>query len=215
LFKKILGSCIAALILLCLAAGGTWAYFKDTESTGSNTFSADTLDLQVGLVTQQTWVNDIAPGSSGNTSTWILQNSGSLAGNLSVLVSPISNIENGVTEVEHASGESPSNTVGDLGGLLKFSLWMDVNDDGWSDGDYYLDPSGTNLTRIDWASGEPLGYFNLDLFGSKTSPAIQNLGPNSIAGYFKADYLFPDGGIGDNYAQTDSCSFNLTFYLAQ
>jgi predicted ribosomally synthesized peptide with SipW-like signal peptide len=215
LLKKIVGLSITALLVLCLTAVSTWAYFKDTESTQSNTFQSGTLDLQVGLVTGQLSVSDLIPGSSGNASAWLLQNSGSLDGSLSLLLSPISNTENEVTEVEQASGESSSNTVGDLGGLLKIALWMDINNDGWSNGDYYLDPSGISLDKVIWSVGTPLEYFYLNSFDSKTSTAMQIIPSNSTAGYFKADYSFPSNGIGDNLAQTDSCSLNLTFYLAQ
>ncbi len=46
--KKILGLSVAAMMIMALVGGGTWAYFSDTEITTGNTFAAGTVDLQVG-----------------------------------------------------------------------------------------------------------------------------------------------------------------------
>jgi predicted ribosomally synthesized peptide with SipW-like signal peptide len=45
--KKILGLSIIALVFIGLVAGGTFAYFSDTETSENNTFSAGTLVFNI------------------------------------------------------------------------------------------------------------------------------------------------------------------------
>jgi len=45
--KKILGLTVAALLVMGLVGGGTWAYFTDVETSTGNVFYAGTLDLNV------------------------------------------------------------------------------------------------------------------------------------------------------------------------
>jgi spore coat-associated protein N len=45
--KKILGLTIAIVLIIGLVAGGTWAYFSDTETSSGNTFTAGTIDIAV------------------------------------------------------------------------------------------------------------------------------------------------------------------------
>ncbi|MCK4368488.1 MAG: SipW-dependent-type signal peptide-containing protein [Dehalococcoidales bacterium] len=45
--KKILGLTIAIVLIIGLVAGGTWAYFTDTETSTGNTFTAGTIDIAI------------------------------------------------------------------------------------------------------------------------------------------------------------------------
>ena len=45
--KKILGLAIAIVLIIGAVAGGTWAYFSDTETSTNNTFTAGTIDIDV------------------------------------------------------------------------------------------------------------------------------------------------------------------------
>ncbi len=65
--KKILGLTVAALMVMGLVGGGTWAYFSDTETSSGNTLVSGTLD--VGLDNTD---NDSATTSI--TSTWATSN---------------------------------------------------------------------------------------------------------------------------------------------
>jgi predicted ribosomally synthesized peptide with SipW-like signal peptide len=85
--KKILGLAISGLLLIALVAGGTYAYFSDTETSTDNTFTAGTLDLQLtdadetaqdGVTASFTDAN-IVPGDSVGPSTITLINSGTVA----------------------------------------------------------------------------------------------------------------------------------------
>ena len=71
--KKILGLTIAALLVMALVGGGTWAYFSDVETSTLNTFAAGTLDLEVD--SENPWTStpvnilDIAPGDNSGDVT--------------------------------------------------------------------------------------------------------------------------------------------------
>jgi spore coat-associated protein N len=47
--KKIIGLTVAALMVMGLVGGGTWAYFSDTETIGENILLGGTLDLGLSL----------------------------------------------------------------------------------------------------------------------------------------------------------------------
>ena len=60
--KKMLGLAISGLLVIGLVAGGTFAYFSDTEQSTANTFTAGTLDLKIS--------NDASTYTDGVTATW-------------------------------------------------------------------------------------------------------------------------------------------------
>ncbi len=84
--KKILGLSIAALLIIGLVAGGTWAFFSDTETSGGNQFSAGTLDLKLSDtnetdqdgVTASFGGSTLKPGDTVGPSTVTLKNTGTL-----------------------------------------------------------------------------------------------------------------------------------------
>jgi predicted ribosomally synthesized peptide with SipW-like signal peptide len=96
--KKILGLTIAAMLIIGMVAGATWAVFSDTAKSDGNTFTAGTLTL--GLVTtgdatkatastspagitNSMQFTNVKPGSSG-TITWTLNNTGTVPGTLTM-----------------------------------------------------------------------------------------------------------------------------------
>ncbi|MFC1947702.1 TasA family protein [Chloroflexota bacterium] len=85
--KKILGLTVAAVLVIGLVGGGTWAYFSDTEETTGNIFSAGTLDLGVanaagtnptGSTTATFAASDLYPGSTAGSGTLYVNNEGSI-----------------------------------------------------------------------------------------------------------------------------------------
>jgi spore coat-associated protein N len=86
--KKIIGLSVALLIIL-VVAGGTWAFFSDTETSSNNQFSAGTLNLKlsdadqtdVDGVTASFGGNALKPGDTVGPSTVTLKNTGSLNAN--------------------------------------------------------------------------------------------------------------------------------------
>lgn len=89
--KKILGLTVAALMVMGLVGGGTWAFFSDTETSTGNTFIAGTLDLGLsntsntsatGSITGTFSSSNWAPGDNATGTLWI-NNDGSI--NISTL----------------------------------------------------------------------------------------------------------------------------------
>jgi len=84
--KKILGLSVAALMVMGLVGGGTWAYFSDTEESTGNIFTAGTLDLclyntsntsSTGSITGTFSASIWAPGDTINGTLYI-NNDGSI-----------------------------------------------------------------------------------------------------------------------------------------
>ena len=97
ILKRIIGLSLAGILVLSIAAGGTWAFLADFETSNQNRIYAGTLDLvpstggtnYLTLEPGGNKVNGYAvftrlrPGQSG-TLTWTLQNQGSFDGTLTL-----------------------------------------------------------------------------------------------------------------------------------
>jgi hypothetical protein len=218
--KTIVGLCLTALILLCLASVATRADFIDSENSIENAVSAGTLNLQVGdadPLSTNFSLSGLNPGANGCASAWSVFNTGSINGGLCLAFGEITNLENGCNEIEIAAGDT-GDAQGELGGLLKIAVWMDTGDIGWSAGDYFLDPSGTDIIGVQYSGGSALpesAYFSVDSFGGKSSESLQVIDGNSTAGDLKVDYLFSETDSHDFVAQSDSCFFDIYFILNQ
>lgn len=88
--KKILIT-VMAICLVGGLIGGAFAYFSDTESTGNNTFTAGTLDLEVKVgagsfenpwTTTAITAGPMVPGAAADTVDLAVKNSGTIAGDL-------------------------------------------------------------------------------------------------------------------------------------
>ena len=102
--KKILGLTIAALLVMALVGGGSWAYFSDVEVSTGNVLSAGTLDLTVNGgnsdVVMFTLGNKL-PGDSGlgaSAGYLTLKNVGDTAGDLKFEITANTNTESTGTE---------------------------------------------------------------------------------------------------------------------
>ena len=132
--KKILGLTIAALLIIGLVGGGTWAYFSDTETSTGNTFTAGTLNLELTDTVEDgtdgetlTWVfTDLYPGDT-DKATLTVKNTGSINGilDLSGII---------VSDDEGTNPESETSGPYDLSDLLTVHLFWDVNGNGTHDG---------------------------------------------------------------------------------
>ena len=201
--KKLLGLTVAALLVMALVGGGTWAYFSDTESSENNSLAAGTLDLHAdgGDDAVNTFsMTEVAPGDTGSGST-TLANAGSLAGEFDVIFSAITNTGgSGGTEYEDG--------VGHLGGVAKIAVYLDLDQSGtWSSGDIGLKSDGntyTNPTALD--------YDVIDSYGANDYDAVQTMAVGA-ADDFIILWEVP-AGAGNNI-QGDSVSFDVTFVLEQ
>jgi spore coat-associated protein N len=217
--KKILGLTVAALLVMGLVGGGTWAYFSDTETSGTNVLSAGTLDLTLAGASVPFSISNVKPGDSSDPEvSWTLTQSGSLSGNLSITMGTVTNNENTIWDPESDQGDVTDDPDGgELGSKVKIALWLDEGDDGWDDAsDLYLLDGGTTQA---WQTGETsvpsAAYDFIDNFSGDSWSNVATLSGGG-ASYFKLSYSFPDSGDAtDNLAQSDNCSFGVTFDLQQ
>ena len=214
--KHIIISLLIIGTVATLIGTGIVSNFSDTESANSNTFTAGTLNLQVGSAdpcTEAISLSGKVPGDTGNAANWLATNSGSIAGDLTVTISAITNNENTRSEVETAAGDASADT-GELGANLKIALWMDVDKDTtWSSGDYYLK---SDETVVAWESGVTVpvaAYATVDSYDSDEWTDAANVAASTDAGKFRVEYDLPSGTT--NVVQSDSCVFNITFTLNQ
>lgn len=212
--KRILLSLSVIAAVAAVGIGATSALFSDSETAAGNTFSAGTLNLRVGeddSTTETISLSNLAPEDEGNAAEWLTSNTGSIAGDLSVEVSAITNDE------EAPGPESETNVAdpGDLGSLLTIALWMDVDKDGtWSAGDYYL-PSSSGVEVPYATPGLPAAAFDIvDDYSGDIWADVQSVAGTTDAGNFRVEYDFPSG-VSDNDAQGDSAAFDITFSLEQ
>ena len=205
--KRILGLTVAALLVIAMVGGGTWAYFSDTESSTNNSLTAGTLDLTVnGVNTAVTTFSEAAvvPGDSGNGST-TLANAGSLAGELDITFSVISNTPG-------AGGGEYEGGTGELGGVALMTAYLDINQNATFDtGDIELNTTGANI--YDAATNNSLDYATINSYGSVSYNEVIASMASSAADDFIVLWQVPVGA--DNTIQGDSVSFDVTFVLEQ
>ena len=221
--KKIIGLSVAALLIIGVIGGATFAYFSDTEIAVDNTLTAGTLNLQVGAADPCTESIDIGtqinPGDSGNAADWTTTNQGSISGTLRVTFdATITNNENTRSDAEEDAGDATDGaTEGELGDFVDIAIWLDMNQSGsWDSGDKYLQSDGN---VVDWVGALPAAAYDdinnysgldwdyADGDGMPTMASLDNLD-------FMVEYDFPSDA-NDNRAQSDSSVFDITFMLEQ
>ncbi len=201
--KKIFGLTIAALLVIGMVSGGTWAYFSDTESSTNNSLTAGTLDLNIngGNVAVTTFsASNVAPGSSGSGNS-TLANIGSLSGELDIRLSAVTNT-GGV-------GGEYGDSVGNLGGVAEIAMYIDVDQSGgWNAGDIGLKSDG-----FTYSFPTALDYATIDSYASKVYDAVEANMATSAADGFIVLWRVPTSA--GNNIQGDSVSFDITFVIEQ
>lgn len=217
--KKILGLAIAALLVVGLVGGATWAYFSDVETSTDNTLTAGTLDLNMAggdtdVKILTTNIDNVAPGDSGSD-TCILANVGTLDGELDIDISATTNATN---TTENAEDDQDTDTGGDLGGQALMVLWLDADESGtFNAGDIELNTTGANAYNA--TTNSSLDKATIDSYGTGSisyNAAFATLnaaGGTNPAVTFTIDWEVP--GDTDNRIMSDSVSFDITFTLEQ
>ena len=210
--KKIVSLTIAALLIMGLVAGGTWAYFSDTETSSTNTISAGTLDLTIGGGNVNynilTLTNKV-PGDSGQAYAE-LKNVGSVTGELDIGKSASGQLA--VANTQGTGGtEYELSGSGELGAQATMALWIDVNKNSiWDAGtDIGLKNDSTTYT-----SGA-LNYQTISSYNGKYwggSAGVTNLNTNADVWFF-ISWQIPTSA--DNTIQGDSAKISFTFTLEQ
>ena len=201
--KKILGLAVAALLIIGMVGGGTWAYFSDTESSTNNSLTAGTLDLNIdgdNIAVTTFSESAVAPGDIGNGIS-TLANVGSMDGELDIQFSAINNTPGaGGGEYEGGSGE--------LGANAEIAVLVDVDQSTqWSSGDIGLKADGTT-----YSFPTALDYATIDSYGSVSWDAVETMATSAADG-FKIEWRVPTSAGND--IQGDSVSFDVTFTLEQ
>ncbi len=163
--KKILGLTVAAMLVMGLVGGGTWAYFSDPETSTGNVLTAGTLDLDIGggdanVVILQANITDVAPGVSASDST-LLAISGTLAGELDITMTSIDSEENTIiVDAESVGGPDTTSAAGEgeLDANTWIAFWLDYQNLGsWSASDVGLKSDGSTYTFAAATTGTATG----------------------------------------------------------
>lgn len=228
--KKILGLTIAALLVMGLVGGGTWAYFTDVETSTGNVFTAGTLNLTADVtgggavsgtvtpgddgVNEYITLANLKPGDSG-TVTFTCTNTGNLPGTLT-LTSTATFAENGANEPE-TSATTPTNDNGGNGDLDEYvGVWLTQNINGAGATDLLGDT--TNKVKISGLEAV------LDAVVDLSIPATQNI-VYVLSWEIAADVegvgtdnkfgTVDDVAADDNVLQSDTATLDIIFTLTQ
>jgi len=189
--KKILISLMSIALVIGLVGVGVFAYFSDTEDSTGNTFTAGTLDLNVGgenpNLSPDFTLGSLAPGDSG-TITYTLNNAGSIDGYLDLQGIGVVNTE----------GTNPESETGDIAepGELSDNIYVTVT-------------LGTSELYTGLLSGIASDYnANVALAAGGTTTL-------TIAWVVDKDNVTPLGEDVGNDIQGDIATVGLTIELAQ
>ena len=158
--KKKIGLTIAALLIIGIVGVGTFAYFSDTAASTGNTWTAGTLvlsEITAGSATHNSFVvtpgggingsvqfgltDPVVPQSSG-TITWTLNNTGNVAGTLTMVVATTFG-QGGAPNAPETAAET---ALGGVKGLdTGITIWVTRN------GTPILGTSGTPVPMSDVA----------------------------------------------------------------
>ncbi len=222
--KKILGLALAAVLVMAMVGGGTWAYFSDTETSSDNLITAGTLDLKIGATGAEADVNytilsagisNATPGDAEDDYASI-KYSGTVTDNyLGVEIDAITHGGGTLTEPETDAGDGAN--AGSLGGKVKVGFWIDTDANGWEDGDYYLKNDGTGWGQR--AAGSPVAA-PLELISSfseeiGTQYSIDADFADNTTWRFYIAWQFPNGDATDNVCQGDTVDFDIILTVQQ
>jgi len=189
--KKILGLSVAALMVMGLVGGGTWAYFSDTETVSDNMFAAGTLDLGLSTTAGQNPTQSItgtfdasnwAPGDT-KTATIYVNNEGTIAMSSVNLTWTISDVTDGTPATVDAG------PGGDTDNFTKM----------------------VKLTTVTWNGTSVANLVNQTLDSISLSDLNENLGalPANTEVPFVLTFTFDSAAT--NGCQGDSVNMTLTF----
>ena len=204
--KKIIGLSVAALLIIGVIGGATFAYFSDTESSTGNTLTAGILDLHIdgGDTAVTTFnVSGVAPGDSDSGTSTLSNVVGGIDGELDIATSVVTN-----TGAVGGTSEYADDT-GDLGANAEIAMYLDVNQNAtWDAGDVGLMSDGTT-----YSSPTALDYDVIDNYASETWDAV--VATMSASATDDIIVLWRVPTTAGNSIQGDSVSFDITFTLEQ
>lgn len=205
--KKIFGLTVAALMVMGLIGGGTWAYFSDPETSTGNILTAGTLDLELGGTGQvlTAAIGNVKPGDgepNGTSASVTLTNSGNLDGELDIA------FDTSVTNTGASGAGEFQDESGDLGGEALIALYIDVDQStSWNSGDRGLKAGGTVFAYVAPVTGTT---------DSGTTTTLTDDALTQADDFFNGMMLVITGGTGNGQARiiTDFDAASDTITLA-
>ncbi len=204
------------MLVIGLAATGTWAYLFDSQKSSGNVFSAGTLDLvplTIGSysgssplyhvtaggngVNGKVIFDSIAPGQNGSFE-WVLTNSGNLPGTLSVV--------SGATYDDSVAADLKTlmlanHITGDLGQFLMVTLQVGTG----------ADQTAAEGAMTYVGSSAPVALSNLPAFPNEPMAAFG--GSDTVV--YKLRWSLSNTDPNVNVVQADKALLNLTFSINQ
>ena len=216
--RKILLSILLIGAVSALVAGGTISFFSDTEISTGNTFTAGTLDLQIGDDNPTSWnftADNIMPGDSGDKET-IIQNIGTIGGYLHIGFANLLDDENGYVEPEIETANQNEENCEEEGGV-----W----DDTAGTCDLTDDDSGElaeNLEILIYIDEDSNDAFNLGTDELVYQGKVRGILQGDIFNYYLGSFKSRDFRVQwnlpiavGNAAQSDKAGFDVIFELTQ
>jgi len=207
---RIAKSFFTILAVAAVAVGATGAYFSDTETVAGNSFSSGTLDLKVDNMDNPTTIatfGEMYPGQTARPS-WILKNTGTIAGQPSVTFGPVVNDDNNCIDPESSEDTTCGPTGGgELGAAMYVQAhwrqgagaWQAIRlHNGWGD------------TKLNNIAGTTAGLGLNNAITTDNPLPVLNQGDE--VEFRLTGWLMNSVG---NIIQSDSAMFDITFNLDQ
>lgn len=204
--KKVLMG-LGAALLLGAGTYASFALFSDVETSGSNTFTAGTLNMEVGgadgTAFESFTIGNIgASGVVTGGKTWTITNSGSVPGNLTFQMNDLTNDENGCNEPERIVDPTcdAAGDPGELGEAVSTTILLTTGTGP--------DAVTTTVTNTNLATASEGVY----------ATSWNAIAPVTIAPGASVNVTMnwsTDPTSYDNRIQSDSVSFGLQYDLLQ
>lgn len=191
--KAIITSLGVIVFVAALVAGGTGAFFSDTETSTANVFTAGSIDLSLGSIFSST-----ANANGGGSNPVITDNAGRALfnftdlkpGDLGTVVFKLkvtsneayacatstlmTSEENGIVDPETDAGDvTAAAGEGELKNYIQFATFADLDMDGVYDAG--VEPINVNQ----YGGGDGDGFTNAQIFGAGTVPVADPSTPNT------------------------------------
>lgn len=141
--KKILMSLMAIALVIGLVGAGTIAFFSDTETSTDNTFTAGTLNIELGTSSWSAGFNSMKPGDTV-TFTLPVNNVGSMPLNYTVTTTLSGTLAGGVNPCTQVT--APTSGSLDVGGSVNIVVSITMPS---AAGNEYQGQSGILTVTID------------------------------------------------------------------
>lgn len=208
--RKILFSLMTIALVGALVGAGVFAYFSDVEMSEDNTFTAGTLDLKVN--TENPWTSTaitagpMEPGAAASTVDLTVENSGTIAGDLYMRITSVT--DTGGTETYACGAPINGDVTSEPECVAEIAQGYRVDDISTV---IILTCTGTGVTATH-IDGQTLAVAAGDGYGSPTAVKVADL---AASGTVTITFGGEIPSSVTNEYQGDVSTFTVEFYLAQ